>query len=99
MAILAGPHLVLNLLLERQDDKEEVVKDHPREDAADGGDMATDQEDEVVDDVQDEADSSQHDPRFHEAGVPRSGAMYEAGGNDGGKDEKDQHEHTNYGES
>ena len=70
MAILAGPHLVLNLLLERQDDKEEVVKDHPREDAADGGDMATDQEDEVVDDVQDEDDSSQHDPRFHEADVP-----------------------------
>jgi len=99
MAILASPRLVLNLLLEGQNDNEEVVNDHPREDAADGVDMATGEEDEVVDDVQDEADSSQHDPRLHEADVPRSGAMDEAGGKDGGEDEENQHEHTNFGES
>ena len=69
MAILASPRLVFNLLLEGQDDKEEVVKDHPHGEVV-TGDIATGQEADVVDDVQDEADSSQHDPRFHEADVP-----------------------------
>merc|ERR1719400_2851939 len=59
-----GAHLVLNLLLEGPDHKDEV-------------------------------DSGQGDPWRHEADVPRSGAVDEAGIDQHVEDCGDQHDHTN----
>ena len=71
LIIPAGPHLVLNLVLEGPDDEEEVGAKHPPEDAADGvRDGEADEGLQDVEDVKDEADSSQDDPRLHEADVP-----------------------------
>ena len=67
----AGDHLVLNLLLEGPDHKEEVDAKQPPDDAAD--DVHNVEAAEIlqdVEDVKDEADSSQDDPRLHEADVP-----------------------------
>ena len=71
LIIPAGAHLVLNLVLEGPDDEEEVGTEHPPEHAADGvRDGETDEGLDDVEDVQDEADSSQHNPWFHKADVP-----------------------------
>ena len=67
----AGDHLVLNLLLEGPDHKEEVGAKHPPEDAADDvHDVEADEGLNDVEDVKDELHNSQVDPRPHEADVP-----------------------------
>ena len=65
--------LLFNLVLEGTDDEEEVGADpleQPHEGADDVIRRAEDEGEDEVDEVPDEADSSQHDPRFHEADVP-----------------------------
>ena len=71
LIIPSGAHLVLNLVLEGPDHEEEVGAKHPAEDAAEGvRDGEADEGLQDVEDVKDEADSSQDDPRLHEADVP-----------------------------
>ena len=71
LVIPGGAHLVLDLVLEGPDDEEEVGAKHPAEDAAEGvRDGEADEGLQDVEDVKDEADSSQDDPRLHEADVP-----------------------------
>ena len=66
-----APLAILNFVLVGPDHEEEVGPEHPAEDAADGvRDGQADQGLQDVEDVQDQADSSQHDPRLHEADVP-----------------------------
>ena len=67
----AGDHLVLNLLHEGPDHKEEVGAKHPPEDAADDvHDVEADEGPQDVQDLKDEIHYSQVDPRPHEADVP-----------------------------
>ena len=64
-------HLVLNLLLEGPDHKEEVGAKHPPKDAADDlFDGEADEGPQDDEDVEDESHYSQVDPRPHEADVP-----------------------------
>ena len=73
LVIPASFCILFNLVHEGQDDEEEVGAEHPRGQPLEGGaaDVVSGEADEdEVDEVQDEADSSQHDPRFHEADIP-----------------------------
>ena len=68
--IVAPAHALLHLLLVGPDHQEEIGAKHPTEDAAEGvGEGEADHRLEDVEDVQDEADSRQHDPRFHQTHV------------------------------
>ena len=68
--VVAPAHALLHLLLVGPDHQEEVGAKHPPEDAAEGvGEGEADHRLEDVEDVQDEADSRQHDPRFHQTHV------------------------------
>ena len=68
--VVAPAHALLHLLLVGPDHQEEVGAQHPPEDAAEGvGEGEADHRLEDVEDVQDEADSRQHDPRFHQTHV------------------------------
>ena len=68
--VVAPVHTLLHLLLVGPDHQEEVGAQHPPEDAAEGvGEGEADHRLEDVEDVQDEADSRQHDPRFHQTHV------------------------------
>ena len=78
-------HLVLNLLLEGPDHKEEVGVKHPPEDVDDDvydGDSRwrrlgeADEGPQDVEDVKDESQYSQVDPRPHEADVPLKYKLY-----------------------
>jgi len=92
--IVAPAHALLQLLLVGPDHQEEVGAKHPPEDAAEGvGEGEADHRLEDVEDVQDEADSRQHDPRFHQTHVRRSCPMDKASRDDGGHDGGDQHDH------
>ena len=63
--------LLFNLVLERQDDEEGTEGEDKDEATVGAADCVADcQVVNEADDVPDEADSSQHDPRFHEADVP-----------------------------
>ena len=73
----AGDHLVLNILLEGPDHKEEVGAKHPPEDAADDvHDVEADGGPQDVQDLKDEIHYSQVDPRPHEADVPLMYKLY-----------------------
>ena len=68
--VVAPLNTLLHLLLVGPDHQEEVGAQHPPEDAAEGvGEGEADHRLEDVEDVQDEADSRQHDPRFHQTHV------------------------------
>ena len=71
LIIPTRPLTILNFVLVGPDHEEEVGPEHPAEDAADGvGDGQADEGLQDVEDVEDEADSGQDDPRLHEADVP-----------------------------
>ena len=68
LVIPASSCILFNLVHEGQDDEEEEGAEHPQGQPLEGG--AADVVSGPADEVQDEADSSQHDPRFHEADIP-----------------------------
>ena len=71
LIIPTGPLTILNFVLVGPDHEEEVGPEHPAQDAADGvRDGQADEGLQDVEDVEDQADSSQDDPRLHEADVP-----------------------------